>query len=516
MAAQCAAMMPFFSISNLSRVTLSGVAEKIRRNNPILRVRRHTVPGWHGAVWAMNASAIKRRDANSIDNAGRSSRHDEKDARIAELEQKLQRSRSTVHDLQTQLAEFAKASGGWFWETDEEHRFAYISESVVAATGVPAEWHYGKTREEIGVPRMLKEGAWEAHRRNLQNREPFSGFVFRREVPNGERWMRTSGVPKFDKDQRFIGYRGTAQDVTAEIIERERAERLTNAIQGLDELFVLWDADDRLVVCNRRFREINVKVIETTEPGTLFEDHIRTALEAGLYPQAAGREEEWFNERIRHHRNPGLPFEIKRQNGRWLLLSEQKLSDGSTVTRSNDITEQKRMEESLRRLAMQDPLTEVFNHRAFMEIAEAALAAPGTVDLPVGLVIFDVDHFKSVNDRFGHMIGDEALRFVANTARDAIGGECSIGRVGGEEFSVLLPGHNVEATKLVAERIRRTIETALVPDVDCSLRLTVSVGALSVAEPAELDAAMRAADKLLYQAKSEGRNRIVHDVFRPV
>ena len=250
-------------------------------------------------------------------------------------------------DDRQRVDDFAEVMGGWFWETDAQNRFTYFSPSVFDITGVPPEWHYGKTRRDIGHPKTVSADAWQRHLDTIERRLPFSDFVFQRTGPDGIKWMRTSGKPVFDADGTFKGYRGTATDATAEIEAQNRASRLSYAIENLEEFFVLWDPSDRLITCNAQFREINAKVAHTTVPGTHFDDHIRAALKAGLYPGARGREEDWFEKRKKQHRNPNGSFELERQDGRWILLSEQKLPDGSIATISTDITERKRIEEAI-------------------------------------------------------------------------------------------------------------------------------------------------------------------------
>ena len=249
--------------------------------------------------------------------------------------------------VQERLRDFAATLTGWFWETDAALRFTYFSPSVEDITGVPAEWHYGKTREDFGLPESVRPEDWEAHLDSLRRREPFTDFVFQRRGPDGIKWMRTSGKPVFDDLGEFQGYRGTASVITDEVEAKQRSERLTAAIENFDELFVLWGPDDRLVICNQQFRDINARVIDSVQPGELFEDHIRAAMAAGLYPAAEGWEEEWIQNRLARHREPGAPFEMQRQDGRWILLTEQRLPDGSTATISTDITQRKQAEQAL-------------------------------------------------------------------------------------------------------------------------------------------------------------------------
>jgi len=266
----------------------------------------------------------------------------------AELERRIMV--AALQDGRQRFHDFAEASSDWFWEMDEDLRFTWISKDVERVTGVPAEWHYGKTREELGAPDM-PPALWKQHLETLANQKPYKDFIFRRRGPDGDKWLRSSGVPVFTSDERFNGYRGTATDITREIeawfaVDKAKS-LLASTIEGLNELFALWGPDDKLILCNERFRQTNERVRETTKPGTPFSEHIRTALERGLYPNAAGCEEEWYQDRIAQHENPSGPFEIARQDGVYLLINEQKLPDGSTVTISLDITQRKRQEQEL-------------------------------------------------------------------------------------------------------------------------------------------------------------------------
>lgn len=278
------------------------------------------------------------------------------------------------------LEGFAEILNGWFWETDEKHRFIFMSASVETITGVPPEWHYGKTRRDIGVPDSVELDDWYAHLETLDRHEPFDAFVFPRAAPDGVKWMQTSGKPMFDSGGTFLGYRGIASDITAQVEAERRTETLSSAVEQLSDVFVLWGPDDRLVICNRQFREINSAVSETVSPGTLFETHIRAALGKGLYPDAAGREEAWLKERMARHRNPEGGFELQRQDGRWLWLNEQRLQNGSTLTISSDITELKRSQAKASEQA---------------NIIETSLRA-----MPDGMLVLDDDlEFVSWNNR---------------------------------------------------------------------------------------------------------------------
>ena len=124
--------------------------------------------------------------------------------------------------------------------------------------------------------------------------------------------------------------------------------QLALAIEALAEHVVLFDAEDRIVIANQAWRELNKDIVEYIQPGCRFEDHLRAAMAKGLLPESAGREEQWLRERMERHRNPSGPFEIERQHGRWIRVSEQRLPDGGTFTIVSDITDSKRVEAELR------------------------------------------------------------------------------------------------------------------------------------------------------------------------
>ncbi len=125
-------------------------------------------------------------------------------------------------------------------------------------------------------------------------------------------------------------------------------ELLAMAIEGLTENVILFDAEDRVVIANRAWRELNKDIIEYTRPGTLFEDHLRAAIQRGLAPEAIGCEEEWLRARMERHRNPRGQFEIERQDGLRFRVNEQHLPNGGTILILTDITEAKRSDRALR------------------------------------------------------------------------------------------------------------------------------------------------------------------------
>jgi len=125
------------------------------------------------------------------------------------------------------------------------------------------------------------------------------------------------------------------------------AERLLAAFEHLGESIVLTDPEDRFVIANRAFRELNRNVAHAIRPGQKFEDYLRAGLAAGNYPDAVGREQEWLAARMAERRNPGSPVERQRSGGRWFTIDDRRLPDGSTIRFGTEITERKRAEAAL-------------------------------------------------------------------------------------------------------------------------------------------------------------------------
>jgi len=155
--------------------------------------------------------------------------------------------------------------------------------------------------------------------------------------------------------------------------------------------------------------------------------------------------------------------------------------------------------------ATKDPLTGLANRRSFFQEASRLMQ---TSDRPVALLMVDLDHFKSINDQFGHAAGDEILRIFAKTASANLRPSDLVGRLGGEEFAVLLPAASQEGAWFVAERLRSAFATAAGTVNGLSIEATASVG-MSILDPGQdMSALLDRADQALYRAKASGRNRV--------
>jgi diguanylate cyclase (GGDEF)-like protein len=160
-----------------------------------------------------------------------------------------------------------------------------------------------------------------------------------------------------------------------------------------------------------------------------------------------------------------------------------------------------------KRAAATDPLTDVLNRRGFYEAAAEMMAQQQRGNGPVSVLAFDLDHFKAINDRFGHHTGDATLRLFAKVVKRTMRGNDIIGRLGGEEFVAIVAGTLAEAG-IAAERVRKAFEWASAEPGTKHVQATVSIGIACGSPHAALDTLITRADTALYQAKSNGRNRV--------
>lgn len=164
----------------------------------------------------------------------------------------------------------------------------------------------------------------------------------------------------------------------------------------------------------------------------------------------------------------------------------------------------------LEELSNTDGLTKVVNRRHLMELLDLEFTRARRYNSTLSFVMVDVDHFKTINDKHGHQTGDEALTAVAGVLRQDLRRNDVVGRYGGEEFSLLLPETVGEGAKVVAERYRKRIEEYDLVTKAGTLKLSASFGVAELApDMPDIDALVRRADAAMYQAKHEGRNRVI-------
>jgi diguanylate cyclase (GGDEF)-like protein/PAS domain S-box-containing protein len=175
----------------------------------------------------------------------------------------------------------------------------------------------------------------------------------------------------------------------------------------------------------------------------------------------------------------------------------------------HDVTEKRRLEARLQRMATRDHLTGAHNRHAFFQRAKSELSRAKRFDHPLAVLMFDLDHFKKINDTYGHAIGDEVLRTFALRCRAGFRQSDVFARMGGEEFAALLVETDAQEAVEAAERYRETIVSRPVPTEAGELTVTVSIGVASMEPEDSINDLLKRADEALYEAKQAGRNSVV-------
>jgi diguanylate cyclase (GGDEF)-like protein len=268
-----------------------------------------------------------------------------------------------------------------------------------------------------------------------------------------------------------------------------------------------------IVSHNRRFVQIwQIPEDRLTGPGTAVGGDDNPILSTVL---ERVKDREAFLARVQElYANPQLDdhTEIELVDGRTLerhstVLWGQQSQYLGRVWFFRDITTRKQTELALRALARHDSLTGIMNRRYFMERVGQEFARARRYHTPLVLAAFDIDHFKRINDRYGHAIGDEVIRAACNASRAIMRETNLFGRIGGEEFAVLLVNCDINGSKVFAERLRNAVAGVKVTSQGEDIICTVSIGlAARRHDDTSADMWLERADRAMYRAKQNGRN----------
>ncbi|HEV2569097.1 diguanylate cyclase [Sphingomonas sp.] len=293
---------------------------------------------------------------------------------------------------------------------------------------------------------------------------------------------------------------------------RDREAQLASIVDAVSDVIFRTDAEGRWTYLNPAWEQLTGHAVEES-------------IGRPVIDQVVEEDRDELRERMRGFTS-GLfdtmrhQFRFRHESGdyRWGEVQARRLQDaegrmigaaGIIVDISDRLAVAALAEDARRRaekeaeaallLAATDDLTGVASRRAFLTVLDQHLRS----EEPLAIALFDIDRFKLVNDRYGHAIGDEVLRGVAEIAESCIRERDLVGRLGGEEFAVLMPGASLAQTVAVGERLRRACEEAEHP---FGLTVTVSLGVAAAGEGVDSAALLRQADAALYRAKFEGRN----------
>lgn len=284
--------------------------------------------------------------------------------------------------------------------------------------------------------------------------------------------------------------------------------RLTTLLENFPGGVLIEDAKDRVVFVNDFWPDL----LGLDVPARTLNGISDATLRAQLGEEVSG----WLRsphavrstESRRSH-------EVKTKAGKHLEIEHVEIRQNDAYLGSvwlvRDITQRKQNELELARLASTDALTTLPNRRSFMQTFERLYTQVHAPNEPAGIVMMlDIDHFKRVNDTYGHAAGDIVLRDLAKIVKNALRDSDTPGRLGGEEFAVLLPNTGLADGLQVAERIRKDIENAVIDADGQAIKITISIGVTLIDYQKTADNILQRADEALYRAKESGRNRVCH------
>ncbi len=254
---------------------------------------------------------------------------------------------------EARFRDFAGVASQFQWELDENFRIVNYSGQPCELMPLDGDAIIGRTfRELTDVNAGISESDWAAFEKLVASHQPFQDFPYVARLASGHvEYRRASGRPIFDAHGAFKGYRGVTRDETREVEARRRAqaaeELLSRAVESIADEFAIYDADDRLVMMNSKFRESFAKFPGGDPTGKTFEELVRADIALGYYPEAMGREEAFVAERVAAHRR-GHVHIFRNSQGRWTQARDQVLPDGTTVAIRTDVTELAERDQALR------------------------------------------------------------------------------------------------------------------------------------------------------------------------
>ncbi len=332
----------------------------------------------------------------------------------------------------------------------------------------------------------------------------------------GRRCMAVTYYPSQERDGTISGAVVSARDVTERRLLEEEIHRTAKLLAEAQRLAHVGSFERDLVEGRDIWSEELFRILGY-EPAAIAADFERFV--EHLYPDDRARFVSGFAEAATKAVPLRQELRLRRKNGeeRWVAVvcSFERDEEGviSRVYGSvADMTERRLAELRLEELAKTDALTGLMNRRSFFERLHAETARAGRFSRPLAVAMLDVDHFKHVNDTYGHAVGDMVLQQVARIIAQSVRTMDGVGRVGGEEFAVLLPETGSAAAMGVLERIRQAVAVhEMVTEHGQRVQVTVSAGVAVWQGEEDGESILRRADAALYAAKSAGRNRVFAD-----
>lgn len=303
--------------------------------------------------------------------------------------------------------------------------------------------------------------------------------------------------------------------------ELNRARHLlATAIESIDEGFAIFSSDDKLLKYNSKFEELYPAVRTLKLEKSSYEDFLRASLKEGTYVPERRHHlqkkskhvsrteiiEDWIKLALSYHKNPGKPQIIRLTNGKWIEVIENQIPEGGVVAVHKDVSVGKQREEKLKYFALHDPLTGLMNRKSYEQTLEKVFDRSQKTQQSFGILFFDLDGFKNVNDTLGHDFGDFLLKEVAKKLTKCLRTTDYLARLGGDEFTAIITDScTLDDLEAIASRCLKSIGTSVEQDHKVA-NFGVSIGlALYPLHGTSIDEVLKKADEAMYEAKKSGK-----------
>ena len=440
---------------------------------------------------------------------------------IEELRREIQSLKNENIDLKKQQIEISKAKELYLgileefpaliWRANTEKLCDYFNTTWLQFTGRTMEQEYGYGWAEGVHPDDL-DRCVEIYNLNFDQRKSFS-MEYRLKNANQEyHWILDIGRPYYDLDGTFLGYIDSCYDITEQKNTQEKLETIQSemkvivqAVEQTNEMVRITDKDAIITY-------VNDAVI--TETGYTKEELI--GQKSSIFK--SGKQDESFYKNLWDMVLSGNIYKnviINKRKDGTLYHEEQTITpvfdeqnNLSFVSTGHDISERIEVEKKLHTLATRDTLTGVYNRYSLNKEIDINIKKYERYEDIFGLLMLDIDHFKNVNDTYGHDVGDLVLKELCSVIENLIRETDVFGRWGGEEFLLILPKTNKDEAISIATRIKNIIEDH---KFDYISQVTVSIGVSIYTQSIKKEIFLKDVDDALYKAKSTGRNRVEYE-----
>lgn len=389
-------------------------------------------------------------------------------------------------------------------------RYLYVNGEYAKLFGQPAETFLGKADHQLFAPALSDH--YRANDLQIQQQQQSAVFEEQVTIDGALRYFLSVKFPVFDDQGKMIATGVIATDIT----ERKLAEQRLWTSQELFRLafehatvgIALVATDGTLLRVNPQLGKMfgydqeklegtNVNDLAIPSDQTLSSDFIERAL-------SGEQEIGVFEKRYRHRLGHIVECRVSSA-----LVREADGRPTCFISHVSDITESRRVEEELKRLANTDPLTGLANRRPFLEAMRQELARIRRFGTRASCLMLDFDHFKHINDRWGHSSGDAVLQHFSRLCQERLRATDLLGRLGGEEFAILMPGTALDGARTLSEQLRVWIAQHPLHCGDHQITYSVSMGVteLSAGDDSP-DQVLARVDAALYRAKELGRDRV--------